>query len=61
MFAREGVRLLYQGKVCIPRSSVATIIELAHYSNIAGHCGFPKTCHDWTNIIGYIKGKYVKR
>ena len=43
MFSRNGQKLLYNGKVCVPRRSVSSVLQLAHDSKISGHFKFLKT------------------
>ncbi len=42
LFERDGKRLLYEGKLCIPRTSVAPILQIAHDATTRGHFGFSK-------------------
>lgn len=43
MFEERDRLLLYDQKICVPRTRVADIMELAHDISIAGHFGFSKT------------------
>ncbi len=42
LFHRDGKKLLYQVNLCVTRKSVANVLQMAHDSKIAGHCGFAK-------------------
>lgn len=43
LFSREGWKLLYKGKLCVPRKALRDLLELAHDGQLAGHFGFTKT------------------
>ena len=43
MFRNDCKRLLYNGKVFVPRRSVSTILVIAHDSKVGGHLKFGKT------------------
>jgi len=61
MFERDGARLLYQGKLCVPRRAVSSILHMAHDSKIAGHFGFSKTMSRLENYHWRHKGRDVKK
>lgn len=57
--------LLYQGKMCLPRRSIASILQVAHDSKIGGHFGLAKTMsrlsnfhwrHMLRDVRNYVKG-----
>jgi len=50
LFKREGKKLLYMNKVCVPRKSVSTILRFAHDSLVAGHFKFAKTMSRLSNF-----------
>jgi len=64
LFKRDGKRLIYEEKLCIPRRCVANVLQLAHDSKIAGHFGFAKTMsrlekYHWKHKSRDVK-KYVQ-
>ena len=50
MFRKDGERLYYHGKLCIPRKSVPDVLQLAHDSEISGHFKFAKTLPKLSNF-----------
>ena len=60
MFTMEGVKLLYNGKVCVPRKSVSTILHIAHDSRVGGHFKFAKTMSRLSNFHWRHKTRDVK-
>ncbi len=68
LFERDGKRLLYEGKLCIPRTSVAPILQMAHDAKTGGHFGFSKTLsrvekyhwrHKTSDVKQYVSGCFV--
>lgn len=51
----HGRRLMYNGKICVPRKSVSTILEAAHDSKNGGHFQFARRCRRSVNSIGDIR------
>ncbi len=43
LFHKDGDKLLYEGKLCIPRKSISTGMQLAHDAKTSGHFGYLKT------------------
>ena len=65
LYYLDGKRLLYNGKVCVPRKAVSSVLQLAHDSKVAGHFGFSKTLsrlknfhwkHKHNDVLNYVKG-----
>ena len=61
MFRKEGSRLFYNGKLCVPRRSVSTILQLAHDSKIGGHFKFLKTLSRLTKFHWRHKSRDVRK
>ncbi len=68
LFHLDGNKLLYQGKLCVPRKAIATIMQLAHDAKTAGHFGYFKTLsrlknYHWKNksrdVRNYVQGCLV--
>ena len=51
-FHHGGNRLIYEGKICVPRKSVNQILQMAHDCKDAGHIS-----HDWIVSTGGTKLK----
>ena len=47
-------RLLYEGKICVPRESVSKALKVVHDAKIARHFGFSKLCQRVTCFTGNI-------
>lgn len=60
-FRWDGERLLYLGKLCIPRAAVSTILLMAHDANTAGHFGYTKTMSRLDNYHWRYKSRDVKK
>ncbi len=43
LFRKHGEKLLCEGKICIPRKSISTAMQLAHDAKTSGHFGYLKT------------------
>lgn len=47
MFKKDGSKLIYHGKLCVPRKSISTILQMEHdskeSSHFSGHFAFSKT------------------
>ena len=43
LFHKDGSKLLYEGKLCIPRKSISTVMQLAYDVKTSGHFGYLKT------------------
>ena len=65
LFCRERARLFYNGKLCVPRRSVSSILQMAHDSRISGHFKFLKTLarlekfhwrHKARDVRKYVEG-----
>ena len=68
MFRKDGKKLTYNGKLCVPRKSVSTILDLAHDCKTSGHFKFAKTMsrldnfhwrHKSRDVKNYIDGRVV--
>lgn len=64
-FKLEGDLLLYEGMICVPRTNVKEILELAHDNRTSGHFGYSKTLsrlhgYHWknksTDVYEYCRG-----
>ena len=42
-FHLDEKRILYEGKLCVPRKSVSDVLQIAHDSKVAGNFGYLKT------------------
>ena len=60
MFRKDGQRLLYNGKVCVPRRCVSTILGIAHNARVGGHFKFTKTLSRLSNFHWRHKARDVK-
>jgi len=60
MFKMNGVKLLYNGKLCVPRKSVASVLQIAHDSRLGGHFKFAKTMSRLSNFHWRHKSRDVK-
>ena len=60
MFHFDGKRLLYNGKICVPKSAIADVLSLAHDAKTAGHFGFLKTMSRLKNFHWKYKARDVK-
>ena len=65
MFKRDGSKLMYHGKLCVPRKSVSNVLQLAHDLKSSGHFGFSKTLsrldgyhwkHKSRDVKNYVRG-----
>jgi len=61
MFKMKDGKLLYNGKLCVPRKSVSTILQIAHDSRVGGHFKFAKTMSRLTNFHWRHKSRDVKK
>ena len=61
LFRRDGKKLLYMNKICVPRKSVSTVLGIAHDSRVAGHFKFAKTMSMLSNFHWRHKARDVKR
>ena len=61
MFRKDGKKLLYNGKLCVPRKLIPAILELAHDSKSSGHFKFAKTMSGLENFHWRHKSRYVKK
>ena len=61
MFHRDGRKLLYQGKLCVPRKAVRDVLHLAHDAKVAGHFGYFKTLSRLGNFYWKHKSRDVKK
>ena len=60
-FKLDGKRLFYNGKFCVPRKSVSTIMQIAHDSKVGGHFKFAKTMSRLSNFHWKNKSRDVKK
>ncbi len=60
-FKVDGKRLFYNGKLCVPRKSVSTIMQIAHDSKVGGHFKFAKTMSRLSNFHWKNKSRDVKK
>jgi len=60
-FEKNGSKLLYNGKVCVPRKSISTILNIAHDSKLGGHFKFAKTMSRLSNFHWRHKSRDVKK
>ena len=44
-FTVAGWRLLYGGRICVPRRAVKQLLRMAHDTSLSGHFAFEKTIH----------------
>jgi len=61
MFEYKDKRLTYNGKICVPRKCVSTILGIAHDSQLGGHFKLTKTLSRLTNFHWRHKTRDVKR
>lgn len=61
MFKLEDDKLLCNGKLCVPRKSVSTILQMAHDSRVGGHFKFAKTMSRLINFHWRHKSRDVKK
>ena len=63
-------KLLYDGKICVPRKSISSILQLAHDSKTSGHFGYLKTLlrlknfhwkHKSRDVKNYVQGCIVRQ
>lgn len=59
-FHEDGKRLIYEGKICVPRKSVKQILQMAHDCKVAGHFAVYKTLARLKNFYWRNKAKDVK-
>ncbi len=68
LFERDGKTLLYEGKLCIPKTSVAPILQMAHDARLVVIFGFSKTLsrlemyhwrHKTRDVKRYVAGCLV--
>ena len=59
-FHLDGNKLIYEGKICVPRKSVKTVLHMAHDCKIAGHFGFYKTLTILKNFYWKHKSRDIK-
>ncbi len=43
LFYKDEEKLLYEGKLSVPRMSMSTVMQLAHNAKTSGHFGYRKT------------------
>ena len=60
MFHFDEKKLLYNGKICVPKSAVANILSLAHDAKTAGPFGFLKTMSRLKNFYWKHKARDIK-
>ena len=60
LFNLHGSKLLYEGKLCVPRNAISTVLELAHDAKSAGHFGYIKTLSRFGSYLWKNKAKDVK-
>ena len=61
MFTKNGGRLYYNGKLCIPRKSVSDVLQLEHDSKISGNFKFAKTLSRLSNFHWRHKSRDVRK
>ncbi len=61
LFHLDGNKLLYQGKLCVPRKAISTVMQLAHDAKTAGHFGYLKTLSRLKNYHWKHKARDVKK
>ncbi len=61
LFHKDGSKLLYEGKLCVPRKSISTIMQLARDARTLGHFGFLKTLSQLKNYHWKHKSRDVKQ
>ena len=61
IFNNDGERLLYNGKLCIPRKSVSDVLPLAHDSEISSHFKFAKKLSRLSNFHWRHKSRDVRK
>ena len=60
-FHLDGKKLLYEGKLCVPRKSVSDVLQMAHDCKVAGHFGYFKTLSRLNKFYWKHKSRDVKR
>lgn len=60
LFHLNERKLLYCGKLCVPRKAIPTILQLAHDAKTAGHFGYLKTLSRLKNYHWKHKSRDVK-
>jgi len=60
-FELKDRKLFYNGKLCVPRKSVSTILQIAHDSRVGGHFKFAKTMSRLSNFHWKHKSRDVKK
>lgn len=61
MFHRDGERLLYDGKLYIPRRLVRDVMHLVHDAKVSGHLGYFKTMTRLKNVYWKHKARDEKQ
>lgn len=56
----EWNRLFYNGNLCLPRTLVSTILQMAHGSRLAGHLNFKKKMSHLNKFHWQQKSRDVK-
>ncbi len=65
LFHYEDGKPMYQGKLCVPRKAISTVMQLAHDARTAGHFGCLKTLsrlrnyhweHESRDVKNYVQG-----
>ena len=68
LFHLDGRKLIYEGKLCVPRKSVSRILQLSHDAKTSGHFGYLKTLsrlknfhwkHKTRDVKNYVQGCLV--
>ena len=60
-FHCDGAKLLYEGKLCVPRKAISSVMQLAHDAKTAGHFGYLKTLSRLKNYHWKHKARDVKQ
>ena len=61
LFHRDGNKLFYDDKLCVPRKAISRIMQLAHDAKTAGHFGYFKTLSRLKNFYWKHKARDVKK
>ena len=61
IFEFKNKKLLYNRKLCVPRSSISKVLQIAHDSKISGHFKYAKTLARLDNFYWKHKARDVKK
>ncbi len=61
LFHKEEDKLLYERKLCVPRKSISTFMQLAYDAKTSAHFGYLKTISRLKNYHWKHKSRDVKQ